>query len=59
MPVEVGSLFRRAEDVGAAVIGVVNGKPVWLRDVASVSDGAEEPSQYVWMLTKAGTTLPP
>jgi len=58
VPVEVGSLFRRAEDVGAAVIGVVNGKPVWLKDVASVSDGPEEPTQYAWMLTKAGEDAP-
>jgi multidrug efflux pump subunit AcrB len=58
VPVEVGSLFRRAEDVGNAVIGVVNGKPVWLRDVATVSDGPEEPTQYAWMLTKAGDDAP-
>ncbi len=58
VPVEIGSLFRRAEDVGSAVIGVVNGKPVWLRDVASVTDGPEEPSQYAWMLTKAGDDAP-
>ncbi len=58
VPVEVGSLFRRAEDVGSAVIGIANGKPVWLRDVASVTDGPEEPSQYAWMLTKAGDDAP-
>ncbi|MCM3875355.1 MAG: efflux RND transporter permease subunit, partial [Thermoanaerobaculia bacterium] len=58
VPVEVGSLFRRAEEVGTAVIGVVNGKPVWLKDVAAVSDGPEEPSQYAWMLTVAGDDAP-
>ena len=58
VPVEVGSLFRRAEDVGSAVIGVVNGKPVWLKDVATVADGPEEPAQYAWMLTKAGEDAP-
>jgi multidrug efflux pump subunit AcrB len=58
VPVEVGSLFRRAEDVGTAVIGVANGKPVWLKDVATVADGPEEPTQYVWMLTKAGEDAP-
>jgi len=58
VPVEVGSLFRRAEDVGSAVIGVVNGKPVWLKDVATVADGPEEPAQYAWMLTKAGDDAP-
>ena len=58
VPVEIGSLFRRAEDVGSAVIAVADGKPVWLKDVAAVSDGPEEPSQYAWMLTKAGDDSP-
>ena len=58
VPVEVGSLFRRAGDVGSAVIGVVNGKPVWLKDVATVVDGPEEPAQYAWMLTRAGDDAP-
>ena len=58
VPVEVGSLFRRAEDVGTAVIGVANGKPVWLKDVATVCDGPEEPAQYAWMLTKDGADAP-
>ena len=56
--VEVGSLFRRAEDVGSAVIGTPGGKPVYLREVAAVSDGPEEPSQYAWMLTRAGDDAP-
>jgi multidrug efflux pump subunit AcrB len=53
--VEVGSLFRTADEVGGAVVAVWNGKPVFLRDVASVSDGADEPSQYVWMLAGPGS----
>ncbi|MHB8798028.1 MAG: efflux RND transporter permease subunit [Thermoanaerobaculia bacterium] len=52
--VEVGSLFRNADEVGGAVVAVWNGKPVFLRDVATVSDGADEPSQYVWMLAGPG-----
>ena len=52
--VEVGSLFRNADEVGGAVVAVWNGKPVFLRDVASVTDGADEPSQYVWMLAGPG-----
>ncbi|HSB36553.1 MAG TPA: efflux RND transporter permease subunit, partial [Thermoanaerobaculia bacterium] len=56
--VEVGSLFRRAEDVGSAVISTFGGKPVYLREVASVADGPEEPSQYVWMMTRAGDDAP-
>ena len=52
--VEVGSLFRSAEEVGNAVVAVWNGRPVFLRDVATVADGADEPSQYVWMLAGPG-----
>ncbi|HYN41210.1 MAG TPA: efflux RND transporter permease subunit [Thermoanaerobaculia bacterium] len=52
--VEVGSLFRTADEVGGAVVAVWNGKPVFLRAVATVSDGADEPSQYVWMLAGPG-----
>jgi multidrug efflux pump subunit AcrB len=51
--VEVGSFFRNADEVGGAVVGVYDGKPVYLRDVASVRDGSEEPGQYVWMASGA------
>jgi multidrug efflux pump subunit AcrB len=47
--VEVGALFHTAGEVGAAVIAVHDGRPVYLRDIATVADGADEPEQYVWM----------
>ncbi len=31
------------------VIGVYDGRPVYLKDVAEVSDGPEEPANYVWL----------
>ena len=60
--VEVGSFFRSAEDVGGAVIAVYGGNPVYLRDVASVRETGEEPTQYVWMSAGAAAAakmLPP
>jgi multidrug efflux pump subunit AcrB len=51
--VEVGSPLRTADDVGAAVVGVHEGRPVFLRDVARVSEGPDEPRDYVWMLAGA------
>ncbi len=45
--VETGAFLTSAEDVGNVVVGVFGGKPVYLREVAEVEDGAEEPSQYV------------
>jgi multidrug efflux pump subunit AcrB len=45
--VETGAFLTNAEDVGNVVVGVFGGKPVYLREVADIADGAEEPSQYV------------
>jgi multidrug efflux pump subunit AcrB len=45
--VETGGFLRTAEDVGNVVVGVSNNRPVYLRDIAKVEDGAEEPSDYV------------
>jgi multidrug efflux pump subunit AcrB len=60
--VEVGSLFHSAEEVAAAVVGVYGGRPVHLRDVATVVDGAGEASEYAWMIAGAAAAekgLPP
>ena len=46
--VETGAFLQTAEDVGNVVVGAYSGKPVYLRDVADIKDGAEEPSQYVF-----------
>ncbi len=45
--VDTGGFLKDAEEVASVVVGVFDGRPVYLRDVARVSDGAEEPSQYV------------
>ncbi len=45
--VETGQFLRTAGDVGNVVAGAPDGKPVFVRDVAQVTDGGEEPSQYV------------
>ncbi len=45
--IETGGFLASAEDVGNVVVGVFGGKPVYLRDVAAIVDGAEEPNQYV------------
>ncbi len=46
--VETGGFLSSARDVGNVVVGVFDGKPVYLRDVAEIEDGAPEPSQYVF-----------
>ncbi len=45
--VETGAFLRSAEDIGNVVVGLHEGKPVYLRDVAEIVDGAEEPADYV------------
>lgn len=45
--VDTGGFLRDARDVAAVVLGVANGRPVYLRDVAEIVDGPEEPAQYV------------
>ncbi len=44
---EAGSLLANARDVGDVVVGASDGRPVFLRDVAAIIDGPEEPSTYV------------
>ncbi|HET7793448.1 MAG TPA: efflux RND transporter permease subunit, partial [Rhizobacter sp.] len=51
---ESGPFLRDARDVGALVVGVRNGKPVFLQDVARVVDGPLPPQRYVWHGTKEG-----
>ena len=46
---ETGEFLRTVEDVRNVVAGVANDKPVFVRDVAAVTDGGEEPSEYVRM----------
>ena len=47
---ETGEFLRTAEDVRNVIVGVANDKAVFLRDVAQVTDGGEEPTQYVRMV---------
>jgi len=46
--VETGAFLKTAEDVGNVVVGVFSGRPVYLREVAEIFDGGEEPTQYVF-----------
>ncbi len=46
--VETGQYFRDARELNDLVVGVNNGKPVYLGEVARLSDGPETPSRYVW-----------
>ena len=44
--VESGPFVQSARELETLVVGVFAGKPVYLRDVAMVTDGPEEPASY-------------
>ena len=46
--IETGAFLTGAEDVGNVVVGVFGGRPVYLREVAQIVDGAEEPANYTF-----------
>ena len=52
---ETGEFLRTPQDVRDVVVSASNGKPVFIRDVAEVGDGGEEPSQYVRYSDRQGT----
>ena len=46
--IETGAFLKNAADVGNVVVGVFGDRPVYLREVAEIVDGAEEPANYVF-----------
>ena len=52
--VQTGTYISSARDVRQLVVGVTDGKPVYLEDVATVEDGPDQPERYVWFGTGAG-----
>ncbi|NDP48382.1 MAG: efflux RND transporter permease subunit [Sulfuriferula multivorans] len=55
--VQTGNFLANAKEVGQLVVGVSDGNPVTLSDVARIVDGPGQPSKYVWFGTgKAAAT---
>jgi multidrug efflux pump subunit AcrB len=52
--VEVGDFFRSSRDVEQTIVAVYRNNPVYLADVATVTDGAEEVETYVFHRDGAG-----
>lgn len=44
---EAGNFLKTADDVANLIVGSNGPQPVYLRDIAEVSDGPEQPIQYV------------
>jgi multidrug efflux pump subunit AcrB len=46
--IEAGPFLTDARSVGSLVVGLHDGRPVYLENVASVEDGPPAPERYVW-----------
>ncbi|NID16343.1 efflux RND transporter permease subunit [Luteibacter yeojuensis] len=57
-PVTAGTFLVDAADVSRLVIGLKDGRPVFLSDVARIDEGSDIPARYVWFGTPAGMSLP-
>jgi multidrug efflux pump subunit AcrB len=55
--VESGSFLTHADEVARVVVGVHQNRPVYLRDVARIEDGPEEPADYVLFGTGPSASL--
>ncbi len=47
--VETGGFVENPQEIGNLVTAVSGGRAVYLRDIATIADSAEEPSDYVFM----------
>jgi multidrug efflux pump subunit AcrB len=56
--VQAGVFLSHADEIGDLVVGVHDGRPVFLRDVATVRRGPDKPSTYVWTGGGAANTDP-
>ena len=64
--VETGDFFRSKAELESLIVGVREGRPIYLAEVAKVIDGPEQPVRYVWHGigsdapegTSAGTEFP-
>jgi multidrug efflux pump subunit AcrB len=56
--VEAGSFLHSAEEARKIVVAVQSGRPLYLGDVATVTDGPEEPADYVYLGTGGATNGP-
>jgi multidrug efflux pump subunit AcrB len=48
IPVQAGTYLSSAEDVASMVVGMFDGRPVYLGDIAEVTEGPDTPEEYSW-----------
>ncbi|MCL5409096.1 MAG: efflux RND transporter permease subunit [Candidatus Omnitrophica bacterium] len=47
--VKAGGFLDNTKDIGNIVVNVINGKPIYLRNLVKIEDGPESPENYVFM----------
>lgn len=47
--VEAGDFIRNADDLRRLVVNVVDGVPVYMDEIADITDGPAEPDSYTWL----------
>jgi multidrug efflux pump subunit AcrB len=57
--IDVGEFLRDGGEVGQVVVSAWDGRPVYLRDVATVVDGPAEPRDYVFFAGRGGRDVQP
>jgi multidrug efflux pump subunit AcrB len=50
-PVQAGTFLSNREDVAQLVVGMFDGKPVYLDDIATIRARGDQPEQYTWFAT--------
>jgi multidrug efflux pump subunit AcrB len=53
LAIETGPFLRNARDVGDLVLGIRQGSPVFLSDVARIVDGPAQPERMVWQAKRS------
>jgi multidrug efflux pump subunit AcrB len=51
VPVQAGTFLSNREDVARLVVGIFDGRPVYLDDVATIRAHADQPDTYTWFAT--------
>ena len=57
--IETGYFFESAKDVADVVVGVYAGKPIYLKEVAQIEEGAQQAQQYVSYMPGSGSVSAP
>jgi len=50
-PVQAGTFLSNREDVAQLVVGMFDGKPVYLDDIATIRARGDQPDKYTWFAT--------